>query len=136
MVETVFLGLLFADRIIVEEGTNKKSLVGTFSFFYADQVPAVFAPWFIYAAATNLVPDEPHTFSVNIAHDDSQTVVFSAGGEFGVGERNATAELVLPVVRAPFPKFGDYPVQFNVDGREIATRNLRVVERSQAGGQE
>ncbi|HUX21735.1 MAG TPA: hypothetical protein VMW69_10890, partial [Spirochaetia bacterium] len=51
--EPVLAGLLFADRIITETN-RKKTIVGTFNRFNAQKLPAVFPPWFIYAAVTNV----------------------------------------------------------------------------------
>ena len=132
MKEPLFIALLFADRVI-EESNHKKGIIGTFTHFYADSCPATFSPWFIYAAASNLSPNEPHTFSVNMIHGESRANVFSAGGELGVSKPNAVAELVLPVPNVVFPKFGEYTVEFNIDAKELISRNLQIIPRK-AGG--
>ena len=50
--EPVVVAMLFADQVIVEANTNKKTLVGTFNRFFSRKFPVRFPPWFIYVAFT------------------------------------------------------------------------------------
>ena len=86
MPEPVFVALLLADRVITEDN-QKKAIIGTFTQFTVRQVPARLAPWFIYAAVTNLAGE--HSFSLNLVVDRSQQVIFSAGGTLTVDESAA-----------------------------------------------
>lgn len=131
--DALFVGLLFADRVI-EETNHKKGIIGTFTYFHSEKVPVVFPPWFIYAAVSNLSAEEKHSFVVNIAHEETQAVIFSAGGELQVDGPKTVAELPIPVTTG-FPKFGTYIVSFVVDGSELVTRKLDLFQRTQAGGQ-
>lgn len=79
MSEPVFVGLLFADRVIEEIG-HKKGIIGTFTTFNSPQYPVMFPPWFIYAAVTNLDPGK-YSFAINLSSKDTQLVIFSVGGE-------------------------------------------------------
>jgi hypothetical protein len=124
MQEPVFVALLMADRVITEDN-KKKGIIGTFTRFSARQFPAVFPPWFIYAAVTNL--DGDHSFTVNLVSDRSQQVIFSAGGKIGVEEPRTVVELVIPVMNAVFPEAGVYGVIFFIDGQQIGSRVLEVV---------
>ncbi len=123
MPEPVFVALLLADRVITEDN-KKKGIIGTFTRFTARQFPAIFPPWFIYAAATNLSGE--HSFTLNVVSDRTQQVVFSAAGKLTVEEPRMVVELVIPVANAVFPDAGVYDVVFFIDGRQIGSRILEV----------
>ena len=81
MTELVIYALIFADKIIVEQGTGKKTVVGMFSEINAHSFPAHPPPWNILCIIGNLAPIK-HTFAINIVHERSTHVVWSVGGEF------------------------------------------------------
>lgn len=125
MTEPVFVALLAADRVITEDN-GKKAIIGTFTQFNAPKFPAVFPPWFVYAAVTNLA--EAHTFSLNVVNDETQQVIFSAAGKFQVDAPRKVVELVVPMVNVVFPVPGTYLLLFNVDGQQIGTRLLETAK--------
>ena len=125
MPEPVFVALLMADRVITEDN-QKKGIIGTFTRFNARQFPAVFPPWFLYAAATNLSGE--HSFTLNLVSDKSQQVVFSAAGKIQVDNPRRVVELVIPVVNAVFPEEGAYMLLFFMDGAQLGARVLEVVK--------
>lgn len=123
MPEPVFVALLMADRVITEDN-GKKGIIGTFTQFNARQFPAIFPPWFLYAAVTNLKGE--HSFSIAVASDTTQQVAFSVNGQFSVDDPRKVVELVVPVLQAPFPAAATYTVLFHVDGEQIGSRLLEV----------
>jgi hypothetical protein len=125
MTEPVFVALLLADRVITEDN-QKKGIIGTFTQFTVRQLPATLAPWFVYAAVTNLAGE--HSFSLNLVVDRTQQVIFSAGGTLRVDEPRRVVELVIPVPNVVFPEAGTYIVTFHVEGEQIASRILDVVQ--------
>jgi hypothetical protein len=133
MSEPLFVSLLFADRVI-EEINHKKTIVGTFTTFNAENFPAMFPPWFIYAAATNIQPEEEHNYTLNVANRDTQAVVLSANQKFGTSERGVVAEFIIPAANVVFPTEGTYLVEFRIDGRELITRTLEVRKREKTAG--
>ncbi len=128
--EPVFLALITADKVITEAGNNKKTIIGTFTNFFAGSFPAVFPPWAIYLSFTN-VADE-HTFSINIINDRSQQAVFSAGGQCVVPDRHAVVELVVNAFPVTFPEKGSYTITANLDGRSLVSRILNLYLTSEA----
>lgn len=123
MNETVVNALLLSDKVITEDN-GKKGVIGIFSKFRFPKFPIVSPPWFIYASVTNL--REHHDMSFNLVQTDSQTVVLSVGGEIESKDPNAVIEIVLPVINVRFPKEGSYILQFNIDGRQVGSRNIQV----------
>ena len=133
MSEVVPVALLLADRVI-EEMNHKKAIIGTFTTFRAPRFPVVFPPWYIYAAATNLEPDS-HSYSLTIAHRETQHVVYSGGGEFKVEDLLAVPEFVNVAPGVVFNKEGIHVVTFCIDGKEILTRLFDVKLVGSAGGE-
>jgi hypothetical protein len=124
MPEPVFVALLMADRVITEDN-QKKCIIGTFTRFTTRQFPAVFPPWFLYAAATNL--SRAHAFSITLVSDTSQQVVFSVEGKIEVDSPRRVVELVVPVINAVFPEEGVYMLLFSIDGVQIGSRILELM---------
>ena len=122
MPEPVLVGLLFADKIITENN-GKKGIIGTFNQFNAPAFPAVFPPWHLYAAVTNLVGK--HRFTLNLVSDETQVIV-PLSGEFEVAEALGVVELDPVIVGAAFPRAGNYTLTFHVDGDFVGSRVLTV----------
>ena len=127
MTEVAAQALLTADRVIREDN-GKHSVIGIFSHLVADQFPASMAPWSIYVAVAN-VSKGKHAFAVNIKHDGSDSVPWSAGGEIEV-EAPGGVEMSFPVALT-FPVEGKYTVSFHVDRDVALTREILVTRRSQ-----
>jgi len=124
--EIVLVGLLFADRVIIENN-GKKGIIGTFNSFQSASFPMMFPPWFIYAAATNLEGD--HEFSLNlVADDNTDQVVAALSGHVSVKSPSDVVELTPGIVGAVFPRAGLYSLIFKIDGREVGSRALIVRE--------
>ena len=81
MSEVVIYALLFADKVIVEQHTNKKSAIGIFTEVNSRIFPTQIPPWYILSMVGNLSVGA-HQFGINISHDGSTSVIWSAGGEF------------------------------------------------------
>ncbi len=128
MPEPVFVALLMADRIITEDN-QKKGIIGTFTRFTVRQFPAVLPPWFIYAGVTNLSGE--HDFSLNLIADRTQQAIFSAAGKINVDSPRRVVELVIQVTNAVFPQEGVYMVFFFIDGQQVGSRILEVLQADQ-----
>ena len=128
VVEPVLVALLFADRVLVEEGNRKKTIVGTFTQFHSEKFPAVFPPWFIYAAATNI--EGEHSFSLNLVLEKESQVIVGINGKMKADNRNKVNEFIFPIQRAIFPSPGTYTLTFNIGGAPVGSRLLEVVPQS------
>ena len=127
-IEPVLVALLFADRVLVEEGNRKKTIVGTFTQFHSEKFPAVFPPWFIYAAATNI--EGEHSFSLNLVLEKESQVIIGINGKMKADNRNKVNEFIFPIQRATFPSPGVYVLTLNIGGIQVGSRLLEVVSQS------
>lgn len=130
MSEPVLVGLLFADHIITEKN-GKRGIIGTFTNITSEKFPAVFRPWHIYAAVTNI--EGNHEFALNLVKDDTSQVILPISGQIGSKESKAVIELDFDVTGAVFPAPGDYNLTLLIDGNQVGTRILEVKKRLQTG---
>lgn len=126
MSEVVVYGLLFADKVIIEQQTSKKSAIGIFTEFNSTRFPTQNPPWHILCMLGNLSAGQ-HQFGINISHDGSTAVVWSAGGEFELPTSGMNLELSLEVA-TQFPRPGRYTVSVHVDGSQtpVLARGIEV----------
>lgn len=125
MSEPVLVALLFADRVITEDN-NKKGVIGIFNRVQARSFPAGFPPWFIYAAVTNL--EDAHSFSINLVHDETASVVVPISGKLTAQKDTDVVELSFWITKAIFPEEGFYTLTFNIDGMQVGSRILEAVK--------
>ena len=123
MAEPALTALFFADYIIVEEQSKKKSVVGIFDRFFSASFPVSFPPWSIFAGVTNLEGD--HSFALNLVSEQDEVVV-AISGAFKVPSISAGVDLVPRIPQAIFPRPGDYRLTFHIDGSVIGQRILHV----------
>ena len=134
MSEPVLVALLFSDRVIVEEKNHKKSIIGSFDHFNSPQFPAVFPPWFIYAAIANIKEDSD--FTLNLVKDDgSDAVVIAVTGRLQVKNPGAMLDIIVQVANAKFPSPGNYILTLNVGTHQVGSRLLQVNDVQITGGQ-
>ena len=129
--EPVLLALLLADKVIAEERTHKKTIVGTFNNFWAQQFPATFPPWYVYVAFTNVAGE--HKLTVDIQSIENDANVYSVSATFNAQEKTVQTEVSLPVLNAPFPEPGKYAVYTSIDGQTLGSRILTVSQMKSQG---
>ena len=126
--------LLMADRVIREDN-GKRGIIGSFNTFNFPTFPITAPPFFVYANLEDFTGI--HEFSVTIAREGAELVVFSAGGEIRFEEQNKEAELLIPAFGVTFPKEGDYNLILRVGNSQYGSRRIivnRVTMPPQIGG--
>ena len=121
--------LLMADRIIREDN-GKRGIIGSFNTFNFSAFPAIAPPFQVYANVENL--EGVHEFSVTIAREGAELVIFSAGGEIRF-ESGKEVELIVPALGVTFPKEGVYNLIFRVGNNQYGSRRI-IVNPKQTGG--
>jgi len=122
--EPVLLALITADRV-VEEKDGKKAICGTFTQFNAPLFPVQYPPWSVYASVTNV--EGEHTFALNLTHSGTNQVVFSISGKCQSPSSENVLEFLFPIMGAVFMAPGNYHLTFDIDGRQVGSRLLKVV---------
>lgn len=126
MSEPVLVAILFADRVITEARTQKKTIVGTFTTLNARDFPAVFPPFFVYAAVTNLDPAKKHSFELSITEDGAETSLGSMKGDLQPDSFDVLVETVFEIRGLKLEAEGTYIVRLRIGPTEVASRKLIV----------
>jgi hypothetical protein len=121
--------LLMADRVIREDN-GKRGIIGSFNTFNFPRFPMVAPPFFVYANLEDF--SGVHEFSIAIAREDAELVVFSAGGEIKT-EHDKEVEILLPAFGVTFPKSGIYNLILRVGNSQYGSRRI-IVNPSKTGG--
>jgi hypothetical protein len=121
--EIIVHAFLTADRVITEDN-GKKGLIGIFNMFNFPKFPAQAPPWFVFLSLDNVMGR--NEFTVNFVHQETQQVLFSAGGGFEVKGPMPSAELGLPVPSLLFQRPGAHVLSFVLNTRERATKIIQV----------
>ena len=115
--------LLMADRIIKEDN-GKRGLIGSFNTFNFPTFPATAPPFHVYANLEDFLG--VLEFSVTIAREGAELVVFSAGGEIKFEREGIETELILPILGVTFPKEGVYNLILRVGNSQYGSRRIIV----------
>lgn len=121
--EIIVHAFLTADRVITEDN-GKKGIIGIFNMFNFPRFPAQAPPWFAFIALDNITGH--NEFTINFVHQETQQVMFSAGGAFDVNGPLPAAAIPLPIPSLVFQRPGPYVLSFVLNTREIVTRIIQV----------
>jgi hypothetical protein len=81
-------------------------------------------PFFVYANLEDFSGNLE--FSVTIAREGAELVIFSAGGEIHFEDPSKEAEILIPAFGVTFPKDGDYNLILRVGNGLYGSRRLIV----------
>ena len=123
--------LLMADRVIIEDN-GKRGIIGSFNTFNFSDFPAIAPPFFVYANLEDF--SGVQEFSVTIAREGAELVVYSAGEEIHFQDENREAEVVVPAFGATFPKEGAYNLILRVGNSQFGSRRIIVNTSSRPRG--
>ena len=132
---SVIPGILLSDLSIIEQGTQKRSLVGIFDKFAFDQFPANYQRFFITVWASNIEGALTEIdVTSRIEQKGSAHVVFSSSAKMAFEERKFNRgdiiafSLAVPTITFPTP--GLYTVLILLNGEEVGRRDVDVVQVS------
>jgi hypothetical protein len=132
---SVISAILLSDLSIVEQGTQKRSLIGCFDRFAFHQFPARYGTFFITASITN-VEGKFSKLEVTYRIEKKGHVVFSNSAriQFEPEKQFARDEifgLSVAVQGIAFPDPGTYTALVLLDGDEVGKRDFLVIEAPQ-----
>lgn len=129
MIKPELVALLFADKVIVEENNKKKTIIGTFTKFFADKFPISFPVWYIYTAVTNISGE--HSFSLKLVYKEKKQIIIPINGKLQVSDPKSVIELIFPITKAVFPAPGEYILTFTINGTQVGSRLLDISQLEQ-----
>jgi hypothetical protein len=134
---TVLPAILFSDSIIVEHGTQKRSIIGTFDQFTFPQFPANYGRFFITVWIANIEGKlSEMDITLRIEQKGSAHVVFSSSLKLPLGgerafERHNVMVLSAPVPNVAFPAPGMYTASIRINGEPSGEKDFNVIQTPQ-----
>jgi hypothetical protein len=126
----IALGLTLCDQVIVEEGTRKVSLIGTFSRIRLRTFPSEPSPFCVFGTLTDGRGDG--ILEVAIARQDTNEEIYAAQRDIHFPDRFAEVHVLFRIGGCRFASSGGYVVTLLVDGELVAQRRFRVSRREEA----
>ncbi len=119
------VGLTLCEKMEVDAGTGKVSLVGIFQGLHSAAFPSTSRSFTVYAALYDGIGQG--RMEVEIVHLQSEQDVFSLARSFTFPGRYVVLNLVIPVT-CVFPASGKYSLALRLDDEVIAQRTLEVFQ--------
>lgn len=104
------LAILLCDWIIIEQGTEKKTLVGMFDALNSEVFPVAQKIGF-YARLTDLEGDYRFTIRIVRLDGEKEELMGGAEAEYKATGRLDILEIALNLPQVPFPRPGRYEFQ-------------------------
>lgn len=132
----VIPGIFLSDVSLIEQGTQKRSLIGCFDQFAFTQFPAGYGRFFITGWITNMEGTlSEMELTTRIQEIGSAHVVFSSSSKAEFGEerkfeRNNIVAFSTGVDGIVFPKPGRYVILLLLNGEEVGKREINVLQEA------
>ena len=130
---TIVPGILLSDLSIVEQGTSKRTIVGSFDQFAFPQFPATYGRFFVTAWVSNLAGTVSQLeLTLRVEEKGSAHVMFSTSTKLNFSkpqtfDQATVMALAVPVMGVVFQSPGLYTIVLLVDGEEAGRRDFNVI---------
>jgi hypothetical protein len=118
------LGLTLCDYVLVEEGTKKVTLVGSFTGIRGASFPHVPLPFCVYAPLTGGLGDG--VLELTVTNLDTDEEVYSLVRTVNFPDRFTEVRVLFRLRECEFPVPGSYMFTLLVDKEWITHRRIRV----------
>ena len=119
--------ILLCDQTIVEEGTGKLSVIGSFVDFRLPRFPGLTKPFSVFMQLTDGIGRYQVTVELHDLQED-MVIATADSDEIHWHDRHTFVDLVLQIPPVPFRHAGAYDFVVFADGSEIDRRRFNVTE--------
>lgn len=123
-VKPILLALVLCDTSIRELGTNKLSLIGTFSGVSSSTFPCIHQTITVYVALTEGLGTVPCKLRLTSLSDGS--TIFEIPGQIPFTDRTSVPELVFQLNQVRFETPGMYAIEFWAGDDVLGSRKINV----------
>ena len=120
----IALGLTLCDYVIVEEGTKKVSLIGTFTGIAVEHFPAVPQPFSVFSALIDGMGNA--TMRIEVTNQETGEEVYARDRPIHFPDRLTEVYIHYRVRQCRFQNPGWYQATLFVDNDWVAQRRFRV----------
>jgi len=122
----IALGLTLCDYFIVEEGTKKVSLIGTFTGISVDHFPAVPQPFSVFSALIDGLGNA--TMRIEVTNLETGQEIYARDRPLHFPNRLTEIYVHYRIRQCRFPSSGWYQATLFVDNDWVAQRQIRVYQ--------
>lgn len=119
-------GLTLCDNVVIERGTDKVAMVGSFVLIGLQEFPGP-APF--YAVAVLVGGWGNGRMELALTHLDTDEDLFGESSPIQFTDRLASKTCIFRLEGFDFPTPGTYQVTLSVDGEWVAQKRFRVHQR-------
>ena len=123
------VSMIICDQIITEEGTHKKSLIGTFNSLSVKSFPCSLPRFFVFTALTNGSGSYNAKLRCTNETISPNTTFFELEGQVQFRDPMETVEMGFKMVNLTFPSPGVYCFELHCDDELILQRRIKVAQR-------
>ena len=120
--------LILCDKVIIEQGTQRQTLIGIINDISVDEFPNGYGPVALYVRATGFTPQS--VVRITFQHSGSSELLFDGKSEIlGVqsfDESTLNFEMSVSLPGLPLPEDGLYNLSFFVDEKLLSTLQIPV----------
>jgi hypothetical protein len=123
----ILKAMLVCDQTLVEEGTNKRSLIGIFDRITANAVPTVHPSMSVYVQFREI--EGTFRFTLELYDISADKVLHKASiNDFKVQDRSRDCELVFNLLSVRFEHAGEYEFRIFIDDMIFGQKSFKVVK--------
>jgi hypothetical protein len=126
--------ILLSDSSIVEQGTQKRSVIGCFEQISLPKLPSPYGRFWVTAWISNIVGTLSEMTLTTRIQEKSGHVVFSSGTKIQFPretsfDNTVTLAFSTPIDGITFPRTGIYTIVVLLNGEEVGKRDFNVLEQ-------
>ena len=120
----VVLGLALCDQVIVEQGTRKVSLIGSFSGIKGRTFPFLARPFAVFAVLADA--DGEGEIELMVTRLESDQLVYRQRQWLRFPDRFVQMQVLFRIHECVFPDAGQYQFTLLLDGQWLTHRRIQV----------
>ena len=126
-VKPILKAMLLCDQTLVEEGTNKRSLIGIFDRITASTIPTVHPSMSMYVQFREV--EGTFDFTLELYDLTGDKVLHRATvKEFKVQDRSRDCELVFNLISVRFEHAGEYEFRIYINDAVFGQKSFKLIK--------
>ena len=126
-VKPILKAMLLCDQTLVEEGTNKRSLIGIFDRITASTIPTVHPSMSMYVQFREV--EGTFDFTLELYDLGADKVLHRATvKDFKVQDRSRDCELVFNLISVRFERAGEYEFRIYINDAVFGQKSFKLIK--------
>jgi len=119
--------MLLCDTTIVEAGTGKVSIIGTFESFHPQRHPIVLKPFQVFLQVYGARGEYDVTVEIQELQQ-GEILATVSGLTIEIGDRLARSNIIIPIPGMQVSRSGEFDMVVRANGDEVARQQFSIYE--------